>query len=103
MSSLSSMAIKELEDACTKLNIKTTNKEKRQKPKLMQKLLAFARAHKKLLGNLWRSVSASDKAVSAPVKAGSPVKSGASTGSRKPSGGAAAKKADTVGPCICIA
>ena len=55
------MAIKELEDACTKLNIKTTNKEKRQKPKLMQKLLAFARAHKKLLGNLWRSVSVSDK------------------------------------------
>ena len=45
---------------------------------------------------------APDKAVSAPVKAGSPVKSGASTGSRKPSGGAAATKADTVGPCTCI-
>ena len=96
------MAIKELEDACTTLNIRATNKGKKRKTKLMQKLLVFARAHKKLLGILWRSVSASDKAVSAP-KVGSPVKSRASTGSRKPSGGAAAKKADTVGPCTCIA
>ena len=95
------MAIKELEDACTKLNIRTTNKEKKQKAKLLQKLLTFARRHKKLLGNLWRSVSASDKAVSAPVKAGSPGQSGASAGSRK-RGGAAAKKADKVGPCTCL-
>ena len=45
---------------------------------------------------------APDKAVSAPVKAGSPVQSGASTDPRTPSDGAAAKKADTVGPCIYI-
>ena len=77
MSSLSSMAIKELEDACTKLNIRTTNKEKKQKAKLMQKLLTFARRHKKLLGNLWRSgANAPDRARPEWCKCTRPCKGG---------------------------
>ena len=95
------MTNKELESACRALNIKmlVAKQGKKRRPKMIQKLFEFACAHKKLLGNLWRSVGGSDKAVGMPVKAGSP---GTSTGSRKPSG-RAAQKTGTVGLCICVA